>query len=183
MKLGNFAVLNSTQGGFLPWAIRLVTGPWTHCSFGIGDVHGKPWVLEAEPIVVANAWENTTANPTVTYEVYSVNLPDGVLSPIAERLTAEYNTRGYGVLQLLWFIPIKVCGWFGVDIRAKRNPLSAGIICSEVTYKAKWAMGSYFPQLIDTLNEWDPNNYSPVDDRFVMCKHTEIFTLVERHTA
>ena len=88
----------------------------------------------------------------------------------------------YGILQLLNFIPRWIGEKFRRDMRNAEYRLTSGIICSEVLYYYFDALSyNRFPQLKQTLIQYNANCFHVGDCRDVMEAHPEIFELIMQY--
>src|ERR1051325_8132074 len=117
MEYGHI-VISNTKKGFVQAAIRFFTqSKYSHSFFTIPNVCGKEMGLEAADIgITALAFDTMyRKNDKVAYRVYRFKA-DPAKKDQAIRNALETLQKGYGYLELPWFMWRGINKYFGRDI-------------------------------------------------------------------
>ena len=161
---GRIYVWNNLKADWFSSAQRFFTRmPYTHSSYGIGQVLGLDSQLEAKEAVTVTPI--SLGAPQVEVRIFRINATPQVI----EELTANAYFRSagnvYGFAQVLWFVYRYLGETFGIDMRKKKNWFPNGDICSEVVYfiLEDLARISDYAPLAETLSEWHSNTFHSGD--------------------
>lgn len=146
-----------------------VTGkPETHSSMIMSKYPEKlGWYYEYELTVTSRISTFTPGQHSTVFEI---------LAPLSVRVAAmeklRHNTEGdfYGILQTFIFLVRRIIEEFGGDGRKIWNPFPWLGICSEgqYNYLMDIAMAMGWQDLIDYMNEWNPDVFHSGDARLVL---------------
>jgi hypothetical protein len=184
--VGDVYCVNSKGKGwiknFYSYAQRFVTGmPYTHCAIEVEKELGVSSVFEADALVLVDPANRITADPNRDYEIYSiVGVDQKKIDEILAVLYDKYCGTTYGFLQILWFLYRRFMEVvFKKDVRKQRNPLSKGIICSELLWDYLSMLGEFIPELKAKISEWNCNTIH-AGDVAMICKTLSCFVLEKK---
>lgn len=169
-------VISCNKKGFFPKVIRFVTGSkFSHTLLTIPSVCGEEMGLEAAHVGVAALPFETfyRKNRNLSYRVYRFKADPKARDRAI--VNALFNLqKGYGFLELAWFVWRSLNKFLGRDIRSQKNWSQAGIICSELV--AAYISDAGYPFLFAGFGMGSIN----AQDVFETCEsHPEIFELIE----
>jgi hypothetical protein len=172
MKPGSIVVFNWKKGGFFSSGQRLFTHYWingsspgsyahsycTHTAIISHDVEGIPSYFGAELATAFQPVTVFTEDSDVDYIVFEpIGFNEADLNIVLERIYKEYAARGYGFMQIAWFIYRWLMETFThVDMRKKHNWFNRGTICSEVAFRNLSYLGEieHGKEIPPIINQW-----------------------------
>lgn len=184
---GNILLLNRRKGGWFSNAQRFFTNkPYTHCALSAGNILSVESIFSADETMDMIPLQNYLAEDSTDIEIYEVkNVEPEVLDSIMKDMYLEYAGKGYGFLQLLWFVYRWANEKLGRDVRLKKNWFTDNLICSEMGYvfltKVSTKLEKYHSYaLITELNKTTPDTCHAGDIADLIHALPEIFNLTYR---
>lgn len=167
-----FIVLASTQGQFVPNAIKWFTqSQFSHSLVTTPDVLGVPMCIEAAEGGVDFTRFDTgyTDNQDQGFEVWRVKIDQSIKDKAIVSILGDLET-GYGFLEYPWFMWRRICLLFGKDIKAQNNWNESGMICSQlcVAYLKACGLGYVF-------TGYGEGSVAPQDLQNIFKAHPELF--------
>lgn len=170
-------VLADTKSGFIPGAIKWFTkSTFSHSLVTMPDCLGVPMCIEAAEGGVDftrydSGYEN---NDGVGIQVWNIKIDQSIKEAAAKSVLNDLEIM-YGFLQYAWFIGRFLLARLGVDIKARKNPIGQGMVCSQLCVAYLKACG-----LEHVLVGYGDGSIVPQDLQNIFLAHPELFEIVEQ---
>lgn len=161
---------------FLSEAIRNVSrSKWSHCAIILDSTPFESYVMGSRTFGT-DITTLTEYNDTLPYyyRIYDIELPQAQVDKVLRDITDKNLGKAYGYFQLAVGFPIwyKLKDWFGILL--KKNPVSLGLVCSELVAKYMKAL----PLKDSEVDSWNPDIIAPEHVYQLVEKRKDIFKLV-----
>ena len=169
-------VLASTASGFIPNAIKFVTGSiFSHSFITTPDILSTPMCIEAaESGVDFTRFDKSYQNdPNQSYEVWNVLVDQETKDKAIVSVLNELQIP-YGLLQYPWFMWRRVCVFFGKDIKSQDNWNKDGMICSQLCVFYLKACG-----LEKIFKDYGEGSIAPQDLQDIMKANPDLFKKID----
>jgi len=157
-------ISNAKKGGFFSWLQRFVTGiDITHSEPILHkDFYGQVG-LSAEHSCTLEYIQRLIDNEDIDVWIYEIDIGNLDAEVIEKYLVNKYIGKGYGYLQCLNAIIIRIAEIIGIDAR-RWVLFKSGLWCSEICYQLfELCSNKLNQEFVFELHKWKPDNFNSGD--------------------